>query len=248
MNYGIQMFGMRNIAEKDGLDAALKAVAEIGYKYVEFFDFYGHTAEEVKDMLDRHGLSCIACHQPWENLVKDFEGTVKFHKTIGNQNYVIPWMEVHNAEKIQHVIDYCKEYIPKLATEGMSLHYHNHATEFTVFPGGIFPYAALEYCTDIRLETDVYWVHASKLNPVDVLERLQNRIDIIHVRDGLYSYDADGNRSTTNLPLGKGTTPLKEVVATAKKYGMTMIVESDTEGLSDYEEAKLCFDYLKSLE
>lgn len=247
MEYGIQMFGMRHYAEEHGLEAALKAVADIGYKYIEFFDFYGHTAEEVKDFLDKYNLTCIASHTPWDDLVKDFEGTVKFHKTIGNKNYVLPWIEVHNTEKIQILIDYCKEYIPKLAAEGMTMHYHNHTTELKLWPGAIFPLAVLENQTDIRLETDVYWLHVAKTNPVKVLERLHDRIDLIHVRDGVFYYDESGCHSESR-PLGQGTTPLAEIVATAKKYNMMMIVESSTDSIDDVEEAKIGFDYLKSLE
>ena len=55
MEYGIQMYSVRDLAA-ESLDAALEAVAAIGYKYVEFAGFFGHTAEEVKAMLDKHGL------------------------------------------------------------------------------------------------------------------------------------------------------------------------------------------------
>lgn len=248
MDYGIQMFTVQKYAKEHGLEAALKAVAAIGYKYIEFFDFYGHTAEEVKGWLDKYNLTCIASHTPWDALVKDFEGTVRFHKAIGNKNYVLPWIEVHNTEKIQILIDYCKEYIPKLASEGMTMHYHNHATELKLWPGAIFPLAVLENQTDIRLETDVYWLHVGKTDPVKVLERLHDRIDIIHVRDGVFHYDEKGNHHAESRPLGQGTTPIKEVVETAKKYGMIMIVESCTEDIPELEEAKICYDYLKSLE
>ena len=43
MEYGIQMFSVRDIAEKD-LHAALRKVAELGYRYVEFAGFFDHPA------------------------------------------------------------------------------------------------------------------------------------------------------------------------------------------------------------
>ena len=55
MKYGIQMYSVRDLAEKD-LRAALKCVADIGYKYVEFAGFFGHSAEEVRSWLDEFGL------------------------------------------------------------------------------------------------------------------------------------------------------------------------------------------------
>ena len=45
-----------------------------------------------------------------------------------------------------------------------------------------------------------------------------------------------------------GTAPVAEVYAKAKEYDMLIIVESETCNPSGIEEAKICFDYLKSLE
>ena len=54
--YGVQMFGLRDITPTD-LRLALKTVADIGYKYVEFAGFFGHSAEEVRSYLDEFGAS-----------------------------------------------------------------------------------------------------------------------------------------------------------------------------------------------
>ena len=51
MEYGIQMYSLRDLTDKD-LDAALKAVADMGYKKIEFAGFFDHTAEEINAMLD----------------------------------------------------------------------------------------------------------------------------------------------------------------------------------------------------
>lgn len=50
MNYGIQLYGVRDIAEKD-LSGAIEKVAKLGYASVEFAGFFGHTADEVNDIL-----------------------------------------------------------------------------------------------------------------------------------------------------------------------------------------------------
>ena len=51
MDYGLQLYSVRDMTDKD-LDGTLKKVAEIGYRYVEFAGFFGHSAEKVKAMLD----------------------------------------------------------------------------------------------------------------------------------------------------------------------------------------------------
>ncbi|MBR5220192.1 MAG: sugar phosphate isomerase/epimerase [Clostridia bacterium] len=239
MDYGIQLYSVRDLASQD-LEAALKAVAEIGYKYVEFAGFFGNDAETVKGWLDKYGLVCSSTHSSWTELRDDFEGTVKYHKIIGNKNYIIPGADLSTPEKLQEFVDFCNEYAPKLAAEGISLQYHNHAHEFHLHEDGQMIYSVLECKTDIDLETDTYWLYVGKTNPLAVLDRLKDRINMIHSKDG----DIDGH----GKPLGLGTAPVADVYAKAKEYGMLMVVESETCTPSGIEEAKICFDYLKSLE
>ena len=73
MKYGIQMYSLRDITPSD-LDGALKAVADMGYEMVEFAGFFGHSAEDVKAMLDKYGLVCSGTHSGLYDLLNDFEG------------------------------------------------------------------------------------------------------------------------------------------------------------------------------
>ncbi len=240
MDYGIQLFSVRDHIDEFGLEATLKAVSEIGYKFVEFAGFGDTPAETIKEWLDKYGLFCSSNHCGVEGFIEDFEGTVKFHKTIGNKNHVIAWCETGTTEELDAFVAFCNEYGPKLEAEGMSLHYHNHDGEFYVREDGQMTYTVLENRTNLKFETDTYWLYAAKTNPVMVLDRLHDRIQFIHVKDG----SADGQPS----PLGHGTAPVAAVVAKAKELGLTMIVESETCNPSGMEEARICFEYLKSLE
>ena len=44
---GIQLYGLRNAMAAD-FEGTLKAVADMGYEYVEFAGYYGKSAEEIK--------------------------------------------------------------------------------------------------------------------------------------------------------------------------------------------------------
>ena len=239
VEYGLQMYSLRDITGED-LKGALKQVADMGYKYIEFAGFFGNDAETVKGWLDKYGLKCSSSHSSWTELRDDFEGTVKFHKTIGNKNFIAPSADMTTPEKLKEFVDFCNEYAPKLEAEGMTFHYHNHAFEFDLHEDGIMTYSVLENRTNINLETDTYWLYVGRTNPLAVLDRLHDRIKIIHIKDG----DINGH----GTPLGMGTAPVAEVYKKAKEYGMVMIVESETCTPSGIEEAKICYDYLKSLE
>ena len=70
--YGIQMYSVRDITEKD-MPGALRALAEMGYKNVEFAGFFGIPAEEIKKLLDDNGLKVSGTHTGWNEIAEHFE-------------------------------------------------------------------------------------------------------------------------------------------------------------------------------
>ena len=226
MEYGIQMYSLRDITGQD-LDGALKAVAEMGYQNVEFAGFFGHSAEDVKAMLDKYGLKCSGTHSGIGDLLNDFEGTVKYHKTIGNHNYIIPGHDLSTKEKLDTFIAQANELAPKLRAEGIELGYHNHSHEFYDMPEGYQIHKELEERADVFFELDTYWAYVAKKDPVAEMERLKSRLRVIHLKDG----DINGH----GVSLGSGTAP----VAAVREKAI------DPTGC---EEVQRCIDYLHSLD
>ena len=82
IEYGLQMFSVRDITDKD-LEGALRAVAEMGYRYVEYAGFFGHPAEEVAGWQEKYGLLCSGTHTGWgELLPENIEETIRYHKSL----------------------------------------------------------------------------------------------------------------------------------------------------------------------
>lgn len=239
MDYSVQMYSVRDLASKN-MDEALKKVAEIGYKQVEFAGFFDHSAEEIRAMLDKYGLEVSSIHAGFDPLLEDFDNVVEYNKKIGNKNYIIPGYDLSSQDKIDAFVEKVNVINKKLAEQGITLAYHNHAREFNMNPDGSFVYDQLIYRTDIQLEVDVYWAYAAMKDPIALLERVKDRVTFIHMKDG-----TGEGRGT---PLGKGSAPIKEVREWAIANGKKMVVESETLTPSGIEEAKICFDYLKTLE
>ena len=238
MEYGIQMYSLRDITGED-LEGALRAVAEMGYKTVEFAGFFGHSAEEVKGWLDKYGLRIVGTHSGWEDLRDDFEGTVKYHKTLGNTRYIIPGADLGTREKLDAFIDFVNEIGPKLRAEGIELGYHNHAHEFRTEEFGYHIHRELEEKTDVFFEIDTYWAFVAGEDPVALLDRLGDRVRMIHLKDGT----PDGN----GLALGEGSAPVAAVREKAIAAGLDIVVESEGCRPTGREEAERCIKYLKSL-
>ena len=98
----------------------------------------------------------------------------------------------------------------------------------------------IEKNTSVEFEIDTYWVYAAALDPVATLERLSDRVKVIHIKDGF----ADGK----GMPLGRGTAPVADVYKKACEMGLRMVVESETLTPSGLAEAQICIDYLLSIE
>ena len=60
---GLQLYTIRSVM-KDDFEGKLAKVSAIGYREVEFAGYDGHTPQEVRGMLDRHGLTGPSAHVP----------------------------------------------------------------------------------------------------------------------------------------------------------------------------------------
>lgn len=236
MDYGIQMYSIRDLAQQS-LDAALAAVAEIGYKYVEFAGFFGHTAAEVKAMLDKYGLKVSGTHTQFAELENDFEATVRFHKEIGNTNIIVPGYDLFSKEKLDAFIEKCNVIAPALAKEGIRFGFHNHSGEFAPVDG-VIPEIELEKRTDIMLELDTYWAFNAGEDPLVWMKRLydEGKLRVIHLKDGF-----KGGRG---VALGEGEAPVAAVRALAEELGITIVVESEGLDPTGREEVARCYEYL----
>lgn len=239
MKYGIQLYSIRDMAKKD-LAEAVTTVADIGYDMVEFAGFYGNTADQVNKMLADNRIELWGTHTGIDNLVDDFEGTVAYHKEIGNKNYIIPMHDLSTIEKIDDFVRLINEYQPRLEKEGIKLGYHNHSHEFILNEDGSDIYKNIVERTNIYLEIDTYWVFNAGLDPVETLEKYKDRLLCIHIKDGI--------ENSNGRPLGKGIAPVERVYKKAIELGVPMIVESETLTPSGEEECRICFEYLKKLE
>lgn len=238
MEYGLQLYSVRDFTEKD-LANTLEQVAKIGYKYVEFAGFFGHSAEEVKAMLDANGLIVSGTHSGLADLENDFAGTVKYHHTIGNTNYILPGAPWKTAAELDDTIAKLNKFQPMLAAEGITLGYHNHHGEFLLNADGQIPHEEMEKRTNVQFEIDTYWAYVAGKDPVEVITRLKDRVKVIHLKDGLQGGEG--------FALGEGTAPVAAVHAKAKELDMRMVVESETLKPDGISEVTRCFEYLKKL-
>ncbi|HEV2072110.1 MAG TPA: hypothetical protein VGR29_00575, partial [Thermomicrobiales bacterium] len=129
---GVQMYTLREMAAKN-LDATLGEIARIGYAGVEIAGFYGHSASDVKSMLDRYGLKAFSAHIPAAQFEGDIESVVSDLTTIGAPWGIVPWVspEERNETAMRDLGLKMNAYASHLKDADIKFGYHNHDFEFT---------------------------------------------------------------------------------------------------------------------
>lgn len=244
MKYGVQLYSVRDSVKSAGMKETLCRVARIGYQSVEFAGFGDASAEEVRAWLDELGLSVDGAHISIKELEPDtIEQTVQNMKTIGSPRIIIPSARLKTAEEIEIFLQGVAFASPILAREGMSLGFHNHDTEYLPNEDGIVPMDVLKEKANLFFELDTYWAYHAGVDPVAEMERMGDRLHLIHIKDGDPTLGKDGGK-----PLGMGTAPVAAVYRKALERALPMVVESETLNPDGMTEITKCFEYLKAQE
>lgn len=240
MKYGIQMYSVRDFTQTD-LKDALRRIAGIGYRYVEFAGFFGHSAEEVRGWLEEYGLEVSGTHTPLRELEADFDGAVAYHRALGNRNIIIPGHDLSDQAKLDAFVEKVNRFQPMLEKAGLTLGYHNHSHEFIPNRDGSMIHEQMVWRTALRIEIDTFWYYnATGNDATGIMERLRDRIDFIHIKDGF--------RGGEGKPLGQGEAPTRQIYEYCRANGIPMVVESENLTPDGMTEAKTCFDWLRAQE
>ena len=269
---GYQVYSARDDAQKDLL-GTLKQLKEMGYDGVEFAGFYGHPAEEVKQMLDEVGIIAISDHVPFALIEKDMYKVISDHLIIGCNFIAVPFLDEATRpgsagfgatlRKIHLFGELCKK-------AGITLLYHNHDFEFCTISGeyGLdFLYDAIP-ADVLETEIDCCWVKYSGIDPAEYVRKYAGRCPIIHLKDfvgrkegdkspyALISADGAGESASASSevsfefrPVGYGCQDIPSIVTAGIESGAGwFIVEQDLSvGRPALEAAKMSVDYLRGI-
>lgn len=268
-NVGLQLYTVRNSMKED-FEGTLKAVSEMGYEYVEFAGYFGKSAEEIKEILDRYGLKCVSVHQGIEFYDEEPEKKVEYLKTFGVKYSVIPWYEVSRlagSENWEKTKESFNKVAKLLSENGMKLGYHNHDFEFRKYEDKYLHDYIFEAIPEemIEPELDTCWVHYAGIDPAEKIREFSGRVTIVHLKDFVCKklgagpvydlIDENGNNLGSSKedkgfefrPVGYGIQNFEEILKACEECGTeTVIVEQDQPNdLAELEVARLSREYLK---
>ncbi|MBQ9046361.1 MAG: sugar phosphate isomerase/epimerase [Solobacterium sp.] len=149
----------------------LKHLKDIGLEPVDVAAFNG------EDLKTRGAHAIIEnAHKLGVDKATMFHGAAYYAK--GGK--VVTYDEVmEEIEMLQNVAAECKK-------EGVKFAYHNHDHEFTTYFNGMTVFdMLLAYAPDLWLELDVGWVTYAGYDPVKLLDRVKDRVALMHFKDYL---------------------------------------------------------------
>jgi sugar phosphate isomerase/epimerase len=235
------------------LETVLSSLSETGYRNVEPFTLSGLTAEQYRALLDKYGLKASARHvnvgTP-ESPV-DFEQILEENRILGIKYFgsgstpIFPPIYTTEAEWIAYA-EYLNELGEQARKAGQTLMVHNHDIEFETVFGDQTVFDILMEHTDPRnvvIQLDLYWATNGGADPVELLERYGNRVQLFHVKDM-----AAGPFPGRIEIVGEGIIDFPEIFAASKGPVRYYVVEHDPRfgdpTFDPFEAAEKGFDYL----
>jgi len=197
---GFQVYSLRDMVAKSGIQATLEAIAKIGYKNLETAGYgdgkiYGLTPADFKKRCDDLGLTCTSAHlgrayskEKEAEVMAWWDQAVEAHQVVGAKYIVQASMPVNDKSKLEELKTYCDYFSAvgeKTAAAGITFGYHNHTVEFRKIGDHVIYDYMLENVNKkyVKFELDVYWCHEGGSDPVEYLKKHADQIRMIHIKD-----------------------------------------------------------------
>ncbi len=243
---GLQLYSVRSEMERD-FAGTLARVASIGYREVEFAGYFDRRPEEVKGILDRHGLAAPSAHVPIEVVRRNWAGALDVANAIGHRYVVVPWLPEEDRgalDAYKRVADEFNRLGAEAKRAGIRFAYHNHDFEFAPLDGRI-PYDVLLTETDpadVAFQLDLLWIIKGGHDPLTYFARYPGRFEMVHLKD------STGSPEYRQVDIGRGTIDFRRILARQEQAGIRHAFVEHDEPADPLGFARASYDFLERLE
>jgi sugar phosphate isomerase/epimerase len=252
---GMVSFTYRNNFAKD-IPATLDIVKSNGVTDMEFSSLFNQKPDDLRKMLDEHGIKCSSYGVGYDDLTKKTAEVAAAAKALG-ASYVrvagIPHTKgtftLENAK--QAVADF-NQYGKILKEQyGLGFIYHNHGFEFEPYEDGTL-YDYIVKNTDpkyVSFELDILWAFFPGQDPAKMLNTYGSRYKALHLKDlrkGVAGNNSGGTDQNNDVILGTGQIDIPTVLKAARKAGVKHFYIED-ESASSIAQVPESIKYINSI-
>jgi sugar phosphate isomerase/epimerase len=208
----VQLYTVRD-AIADDLQGAVARLAAIGFTKVEPYAFV-ERADEYATAFAASGVTAPSGHAPVidsEDPARAFAAAAK----LGIGTVIDPFIPTdrwQTLDDVARIADRVNELQALAAESGLGFGYHNHQWEFANTIDGRPAYDLFleRLSPDVVLEVDTYWATVGGADPAELLQRLGQRVQFLHIKDGPIAGDI-----ATALPSSESALSVPEALANA---------------------------------
>ncbi len=191
----VQLYSIYKYIGAVGLPKALKDVADIGYKGVEFAGYYNYSAADLKKLLDDNGLVACGTHTSRASFTGDaVKETCEFNLAYGNNLIICPGNGNGIPENWDKSADDWWKYLTEAYAEsaeaaakfGCKVGLHNHAWEFQkkLSDGTtVWDYFFSNTPDNVCMEQDVGWTTYAGFDPCEEFKKYPRRSPTLHAKE-----------------------------------------------------------------
>lgn len=224
LQVGLELYSLREDMKRD-VPGTLDRVRQLGFRHVEIPNYYGLSAEDFRQALDRAGLRATALVTPYEALQKDLGKVMHELDIAGARWAILPWIPHGKSFERSDMERSAKDmnvWGARLAEAGYKFAYHPHGYEFRPAPEGTL-FDAMATATNrecVKFELDTFWIVWPGQDCVKLMRRYPGRFRLLHLKDlrqGVQTGDLSGQApDIASVAVGDGIVPWKEVLTIAK--------------------------------
>jgi len=253
MEFGVQIFMVRDRLQPADLPATLSLIHSIGYATIETYPLvYNRPARELKALIEGIGLKAPSGHFDYDTL----EEHVDYAAELGVEYMICPMIARplwDSLDGFKQAAAHLNKAAAKARAAGLKFGYHPHNYEFRKLEGGRgFEVLMRELDPSVKLELDVYWAIEAGEDPIALMRKYRDRLALIHIKDRKpatrFTYSPFDEHAAHYTEAGSGTIDWKVMLGEARRLGVKQyFADQDGTDLTEEESLRRNWNYLSQL-
>ncbi len=222
-------------------------VAELGYGAVQVSGMGPIEPEALKEIAGESGLKIIATHISYQRICDEPAAVIAEHKLWGCRHVAIGGLpqEYRSEEGFSRFAREASLAAKPLIEAGLTFSYHNHSFELEHFGDKTGMQMLVEDSDPdtFFFEIDTYWIQHGGANPVSWLQKLRDRMYVVHLKD----MAMQGSKQLF-AEVGEGNLEWEPILKVCEQAGIEWyIIEQDTCQRDPFASLKISLDNLRAM-